>query len=118
VAPLQFLREATSGRLWPEWRGDLLTGGLQADAIVRLEGDAAGVTEVERLFDGRYDRIRDVREAHPFYAWARELGVTPRWNFHKILLDGDGRIAGSFGTVTSPSSPALAKAIEALLPDG
>jgi glucose/arabinose dehydrogenase len=58
-----------SGRLWPEWRGDLLTGGLQADAVVRLEGDASGVAEVERLFDGAYPRIRDVREAPDGAIW-------------------------------------------------
>jgi glucose/arabinose dehydrogenase len=58
-----------SGRLWPEWRGDLLTGGLQADAVVRLEGNASGVAEVERLFDGIYPRIRDVREAPDGAIW-------------------------------------------------
>lgn len=54
--------------------------------------------------------------AHPFYAWARDQGVAPSWNFHKILLDGEGRIVGSFGTVVSPDSPRLVAAIEALLP--
>ncbi len=54
--------------------------------------------------------------AHPFYVWAREQGVAPRWNFHKILLDGEGRIAGEFGSTVGPGSARLAAAIEALLP--
>jgi glutathione peroxidase len=54
--------------------------------------------------------------AHPFYAWARANGAGPVWNFHKILLDGEGRIAGSYGPMVSPESPKIAKAIEALLP--
>ncbi len=54
--------------------------------------------------------------AHPFYAWAREQGVAPSWNFHKILLDGEGRIAGSFGTMVQPDSARLVSAIEDLLP--
>ncbi len=56
------------------------------------------------------------RDAHPFYSWAREQGVAPRWNFYKILLDGEGRIAESFGTTVSPQSPKVIAAIEALLP--
>ena len=58
-----------SGRLWPEWEGDLLVGALQADAIVRLEGDASGVAEAERLLEGAYERIRDVREAPDGSVW-------------------------------------------------
>jgi aldose sugar dehydrogenase len=58
-----------SGRLWPEWRGDLLSGALQAHSIVRLEGDASGVEERERLLEGAYERIRDVREAPDGSIW-------------------------------------------------
>lgn len=54
--------------------------------------------------------------AHPFYVWAREQGVAPTWNFHKILLDREGRIVGSFGTAVEPDAPRLVAAIEAILP--
>lgn len=54
-------------------------------------------------------------DAHPFYAWARDEGAAPMWNFHKILLDGEGRIAGSFGPTVEPDAPELSGAIEALL---
>ena len=43
-------------------------------------------------------------------------GYAPTWNFHKILLDGEGRIVAEFGTRTEPDDPALVAAIEALLP--
>lgn len=56
------------------------------------------------------------RSAHPFYAWAREQGYSPAWNFYKILLDGDGRIVDAFGTMVQPDAPRLVAAIEALLP--
>ncbi len=58
-----------SGALFPEWQGDLFTGALQHDTIIRLEGGAGGVTEAERLFDGVYPRIRDVREAPDGSIW-------------------------------------------------
>lgn len=54
-------------------------------------------------------------DAHPFYVWARSQGVAPSWNFHKILLDANGRIAGSFGTSVGPGSPTLARAIDAIV---
>ena len=58
-----------SGALFPEWRGSLLTGALQHDTIIRLEPDGEGVTEAERLFEGAYPRIRDVREAPDGAIW-------------------------------------------------
>lgn len=54
--------------------------------------------------------------AHPFYAWAREQGVEPAWNFTKILLAPDGSIAEAFGSATGPDSAPLTTAIEKLLP--
>ncbi|CAN5769907.1 PQQ-dependent sugar dehydrogenase [soil metagenome] len=58
-----------SGRLFPQWQGDLLVGALQHDTIIRLTGDGSGVAEAERLFEGRYARIRDVREAPNGAIW-------------------------------------------------
>jgi glucose/arabinose dehydrogenase len=58
-----------SGRRFPEWRGSLLTGALQHDAIIRLGPGGEGLVEVERLFDGVYPRIRDVREAPDGAIW-------------------------------------------------
>ena len=55
---------------------------------------------------------------HPFYAWAASQGFAPAWNFHKLLLDGDGRIVAQFDRFTEPDAPTLIAAIEALLPDG
>jgi len=59
------------------------------------------------------------KEAHPFYRWlADELGErgVPRWNFHKYLIDGEGRAAGAWPSSTGPQSKEIAAAIDALLP--
>ena len=59
-------------------------------------------------------------DAHPFYRWAaEELGTKakPRWNFHKYLIGPDGKLAGWFPTVTSPTSEEVTRAIEAKLAD-
>ena len=54
-------------------------------------------------------------DAHPFYVWAARQGQAPTWNFHKILLDGDGAIVAGFDRSTEPDDPDLVAAIEALL---
>jgi glutathione peroxidase len=54
-------------------------------------------------------------DAHPFYAWAASQGVVPRWNFHKILLDGEGRIIADFPSQVGPDNARLRTAVEATL---
>jgi glutathione peroxidase len=52
--------------------------------------------------------------AAPFYAWVRETaGWEPRWNFNKVLIGRDGKIAGTFGSGDEPEGPALSQAIAA-----
>ncbi len=59
------------------------------------------------------------RNAHPFYKWAKDnLGSkgTPRWNFHKILIDSQGLPVAGFSTVTKPGSKTVVSAVERALP--
>jgi len=49
------------GDLIPAWQGDLLTGGLSGQVLVRLDMDGDQVVGEERLFEGALGRIRDVR---------------------------------------------------------
>lgn len=56
--------------------------------------------------------------AHPFYLWARQVmgdANVPRWNFHKYLVDRDGKLAGAFPSAVEPFSPRLVDAIETAL---
>ena len=56
--------------------------------------------------------------AHPLYAGlAKASGQTPRWNFHKYLLDRSGRVVASFPSQVTPLDPTLVRQIEALLTD-
>jgi len=56
-------------------------------------------------------------QAHPFYAsLADEAGFAPSWNFNKVLIAPDGNVAGTWGSVERPTSQAMTRAIEALLP--
>ncbi|MBN9334647.1 PQQ-dependent sugar dehydrogenase [Devosia sp.] len=49
------------GNMMPDWRGDLLVGGLSAQVLVRLDMEGDKVVGEEQLFAGQLGRIRDVR---------------------------------------------------------
>ena len=56
--------------------------------------------------------------AHPFYIWAKESygkSAIPKWNFHKIIVNREGKIANTFSSITNPSSNKFKKVIEELL---
>ena len=45
--------------------------------------------------------------SHPFYKWARKdfgIAAIPKWNFHKIIIGKDGKIADTFASFTKPTS--------------
>lgn len=44
-----------------------------------------------------------------------EVSSTPKWNFHKYLIDKEGRVVDYFYTITTPDAPRVARAIEKLL---
>lgn len=55
-------------------------------------------------------------KAHPFYAaLTRASGQAPRWNFHKYLLDRQGRWVASFPSAVEPLDARLTGRIEQLL---
>ena len=58
-------------------------------------------------------------EAHPFYRWLADThGFEPRWNFNKVLLGADGRVAGTWGSMASPTGAAIVRAVQAALAAG
>ncbi len=48
---------------------------------------------------------------------ADATGESPAWNFHKYLVDRDGRVVASFGSRTKPDDPELLAEVERLLGD-
>ena len=56
--------------------------------------------------------------AHPFYMWAKEnhgKSAIPKWNFHKIIIDKEGKVYETFSSLTRPSSRKFIKSIEKLI---
>ena len=55
-------------------------------------------------------------DANPLYRKLKAAtGDEPGWNFHKFLVDRDGKVVGSFGARTKPDDPKLVAQIESLL---
>lgn len=61
-----------SGKLWPEWRGDIFVGSLKFDYIARLDGTP--LAEVEQLTSDETARVRDIREAPDGTIWFLSVG--------------------------------------------
>ena len=56
--------------------------------------------------------------AHPFYLWAKKNhgnSAVPKWNFHKIIIDKNGKIEDTFASITKPTSERFIKVIEKAL---
>ena len=56
--------------------------------------------------------------AHPVYIWAKDTfgkSTVPKWNFHKILINKDGKIEDTFASFTGPLSNKVVKKIEQIL---
>jgi len=56
--------------------------------------------------------------AHPIYLWAKENfgnAAVPKWNFHKILINKDGKIEDTYSSFTKPMSKMLINKIEEIL---
>ena len=56
--------------------------------------------------------------SHPFYKWARNnygIGAIPKWNFHKIIIGKDGKVAETFSSITKPNSKKFLEVIDKLI---
>ena len=56
--------------------------------------------------------------AHEIFKWAKKnygKSAVPKWNFHKILINKEGKIEDTFASLTKPMSNKLIKKIEEIL---
>jgi len=56
--------------------------------------------------------------AHPIYLWAKENygnAAVPKWNFHKILINKQGKIEDTYSSFTKPTSKKITSKIEEIL---
>jgi glutathione peroxidase len=57
-------------------------------------------------------------KAHAIYKWANKnhgKSTVPKWNFHKILINREGKIQDTFLSFTEPTSKKITNEIEKIL---
>ena len=65
-------------------------------------------------------KITEVKgeNAHEFFKWAKANhgnSAVPKWNFHKILINKEGKVEETFSSFTKPLSNKIIKKIESIL---
>jgi len=88
-----------------------------------LDGEAIGV--FCENFGANYPIFNKIRVrgayAHPLYQFFADrkangqVGSSPRWNFHKFLVDKDGHVVDFYYPFTKPFSSKIRKKIDRLL---
>ena len=56
--------------------------------------------------------------AHEIYKWAKDSfgkGAIPKWNFHKILINKNGKIHDTYASFTNPMSKKIINELEKIL---
>ena len=76
--------------------------------------------EVNFNIDFPLSTITDVKgdDAHEIFRWAKDnhgKSAIPKWNFHKILINKEGKVEETFASFTKPLSKKIIKKIEEIL---
>ena len=107
--------------LWEKYRSDgLIVLGVPSNSFNQ---EKKADTEVKEFCDVNFNIDFPMTEkidvignnAHPFFNWAKEnhgKSAVPKWNFHKIIIGKDGKIADTFSSITKPSSQRFINLIE------
>ena len=56
--------------------------------------------------------------AHQIFVWAKEnygKSAVPKWNFHKILINKEGKVEDTFASFTNPMSKKIINKLEEIL---
>jgi len=86
----------------------------------KTEKDVKEFCEVNFNITFPITSIYDVKgdNAHDIFKWAKEnygKSAIPKWNFHKILINNEGKIEDTFSSFTNPTSNKIISKIETLL---
>ena len=110
--------------LWTEYENkDLVVIGVPTNNFRQEPGSNKEIKDFcETNFGITFPMTEKVsvigNNSHPFYKWAKKnygIGAIPKWNFHKIIIGRDGKVAETFSSITKPSSGKFLKTIEKLI---
>ena len=108
-------------KLWTDYKDkDLVVLGVPTNDFKQEPGSNNEIKKFcETNFNVNFPMTEKVsvigEKSHPFYKWAKDnhgKKAIPKWNFHKIIIGKDGKIADTFASITKPSSNKFIKFIE------
>ena len=111
-------------KLWDQYNSKgLIIIGVPSNSFnqeKKSEEDVKNFCEVNFNINFPLTSITDVKgdNAHEIFKWAEKnhgKSAVPKWNFHKILINKQGKIEETFSSFTNPTSDKLIKKIENIL---
>ena len=110
--------------LWDKYKSrGLIVLGIPSNSFNQEKKENS---EVKKFCEVNFDinfplsTITDVKgdNAHEIFKWAKKnygKSAVPKWNFHKILINKNGKIEDTFASFTKPMSGKIIKKIEGML---
>ena len=91
-------------------------GGQEPGSEVEIKNFCETNFNINFPMTSKYEVKGD--NAHPIYIWAKETygkSTVPKWNFHKILINKNGKVEDTFVSFTGPLSNKILKKLEEIL---
>ena len=111
-------------KLWETYKSKgLIVLGVPSNSFNQEKKNNADIKEFcEINFNINFplSAITEVKgeNAHEVFKWAREnhgSSAVPKWNFHKILINKEGKIEETYNSFTNPISKKIINKIEEIL---
>lgn len=111
-------------KLWETYQNkDLIVLGVPTNDFKQEPGSNSDIKDFcETNFNINFPMSEKINvignDSHPFFKWAKEnhgMSAVPKWNFHKIIIGKDGKIADTFSSITKPSSKRFINSIDIII---
>ncbi len=111
-------------KLWEKYESQgLIVLGVPSDSFnqeKKSDNEVKEFCEVNFNINFPLTEITEVKgkKAHPIYIWAKENfgnSAIPKWNFHKILINKEGKVENTYSSLTKPMSNKIILEIEKIL---
>ena len=110
--------------LWDKYKSKgLIVLGVPSNSFNQEKDDNKEIKEfceVNFNIDFPMTGLNDVKgdDAHEIFKWAKNnhgKSAVPKWNFHKILINKEGKVEDTYASFTKPLSKKIINKIESLL---
>ena len=107
-------------QLWTKYKNDIVVIGVPTN---NFKQEPKNNSEIKKFcstnFGITFPMSQKVNviggDAHPFFKWAKKnhgIAAIPKWNFHKIIIGKDGKVADTFASFTKPNSKKFLSVIQ------